>query len=275
MEEADLSSLFDMTGKVIIVTGGPGIIGTRVCHGLAAFGASVAVVDINGSAAVALAKEVSAKNGQRAIGVECDIAQPDHVNAMVEKVVGEFGGIDGLLNNAAHKPTDYEAYLAPFEEYRIDIWRDVMATNIDGVFLVAQAVGKQMLKQGRGGSIIQTASTYGLVGPDPKIYEGSEYLGIPINSSPVYAASKAAVVGFTKYLATHWGPQGIRVNTLVPGGVESGQNEEFKAKYSARTPLGRMANRDELVGAVVYMMSDASTYMTGQMMVVDGGWTAW
>ncbi|MBT5050979.1 MAG: SDR family oxidoreductase [Rhodospirillaceae bacterium] len=275
MEEADLSSLFDLTGKVAVVTGGPGIIGTRVCHGLAAFGADVAIVDIDGDAAIALAKDVAAKSGRRAIGIACDIAKPDHVTGMVERVVGDLGGIDGLLNNAAHKPTDYAAYLAPFEEYRIDIWRDVMATNIDGVFLVAQAVGKQMLKQGRGGSIIQTASTYGLVGPDPKIYEGSEYLGIPINSSPVYAASKAAVVGFTKYLATHWGPQGIRVNTLVPGGVESGQNEEFKAKYGARTPLGRMANRDELVGAVVYMMSDASTYMTGQMMVVDGGWTAW
>lgn len=275
MTDKPLSELFDLTGKVAIVTGGPGIIGTRVCHGLASFGAAVAVVDIDGDAATKLATTLADKHGGKAIGIACDISQPDSVNAMIAEVVSELGGVHVVLNNAAHKPKDYAAYLAPFEEYQPGIWKDVMATNIDGTFLVAQAAGNQMLKQGGGGSIIQTASTYGLGGPDARIYEGSEYLGIPINSSAAYATSKAAVVGLTKYLAAHWGPQGIRVNTLVPGGVESGQNEDFKQKYGARTPLGRMAQADELVGAVVYLASDASTYMTGQMMVVDGGWTAW
>ena len=113
------------------------------------------------------------------------------------------------------------------------------------------------------------------MGPDPRIYEGSEYLGHQINTPPVYAASKAAVIGLTKYLATYWAPHGIRVNTLVPGGIESGQNEAFKENYGRRTPLGRMAHRDEMVGAVVYLASDASSYMTGQEVIVDGGWTTW
>ena len=275
MTKFTYDNLFDLSGKVAIVTGGPGIIGTQVCHGLASFGASIAVVDIRGKEAGELADDIKQTHGVNAIGVECDISSPEAVSELVETTVSALGRIDILLNNAAHKPTDYEAYLAPFEDYRIDIWRDVMATNVDGAFLVAQAVGRQMLKQGDGGSIIQTASTYGVVGPDPKIYEGSEYLGIPINSSPAYCASKAAIVGFTKYLATHWGPKGIRVNTLVPGGVESGQNATFLKHYGDRTPLGRMAKQNETVGAIIYLASEASSYMTGQTVVVDGGWTTW
>ena len=275
MSENSLSKIFDLSAKTVVVTGGAGIIGTRVCNGLAAFGAAVAVVDIDGEAAHGLAAEIARGHGARAIGVECDVSAPESVNSMVDTVCNAFGGIHGLLNNAACKPSDYRAYLAPFEEYRLDIWREVMATNADGAFLVAQAVGNRMLKQGTGGSIVQTASTYGVVGPDSGIYEGSEYKGIPISNSAAYCTSKAAVIGFTRYLATHWGPHGIRVNALVPGGVESGQNETFKKKYGARTPLGRMAHCDEMIGATVYLMSDASSYMTGHTMTVDGGWTAW
>ena len=150
-----------------------------------------------------------------------------------------------------------------------------MSVNIDGMFLMAQSVGRQLLRQGHGGAVIQTASIYGLVGPDPRIYEGSEYLGGPINTPAVYAASKAAVVGLTKWLATHWASSGIRVNCLVPGGVSSGQNSTFSEHYSSRVPMGRMAKSDEMVPALLYLASDASSYVTGQVLAVDGGWTCW
>jgi NAD(P)-dependent dehydrogenase (short-subunit alcohol dehydrogenase family) len=132
-----------------------------------------------------------------------------------------------------------------------------------------------MVEQNRGGSIIQTASIYGLLGPDPRIYQGSSYMGRAINTPVVYSASKAAVIGLTKHLATYWADKNIRVNCLTPGGVESGQNDSFKEKYSNRVPLGRMAQPEEMVGALLYLASNASSYMTGQNIIIDGGWSTW
>jgi len=143
------------------------------------------------------------------------------------------------------------------------------------MFLVAQAVGKQMISQGKGGSIIQTASIYGLMAPDHRIYEGSSYLNRQINTPAVYTASKAGVIGLTKHLATYWAGKRIRVNTLTPGGTQSGQNDEFKRRYSNRIPMNRMADANEMVGALLYLASDASSYVTGQNIIVDGGLSAW
>jgi NAD(P)-dependent dehydrogenase (short-subunit alcohol dehydrogenase family) len=194
---------------------------------------------------------------------------------MLKKTIDEFGEINILHNNAAGKSKNLDAFFAPFEEYSLEQWREIMAVNIDGMFLVAQAVGKQMVEQGNGGSIIQTASIYGVMAPDQRIYKESFYMGRQINTPAVYAASKAAVIGLTKYLATYWADKGIRVNTITPGGVESGQNEEFKRNYAARIPLGRMADRNEMVGALIYLASDASSYVTGHNLIVDGGLQAW
>jgi NAD(P)-dependent dehydrogenase (short-subunit alcohol dehydrogenase family) len=275
MSEKDLNNLFDLAGKVALVTGGTGIQGTRITRGLAAHSADVAVVDLNEEAVRQLANELTDEYGVKAIGVACDVSEPAAVQAMTGRVVDELGGIHVLHNNAASKTNNPADFFVPFEDFDFTVWRDIMAVNVDGMFLIAQAVGKQMIEQGTGGSIIQTASTYGLVGPDFSIYEGSEYMGHQITTPAAYSASKGAVVALTKYLATYWGGKGIRVNTLVPGGIESGQNETFQKNYGAKTPLGRMADVDEMVGAVVYLASDASSYMTGQMLVVDGGWTAW
>lgn len=266
---------FDLTGKVAVVTGGAGIIGTVVCRALAAQGANVAIVDLDSTAAVLTAAAIESDYPGRAVGLACDVSNPASVAEMTRKVVERFGAIHVLHNNAATKGPDLDAFLESFESYSLETWRQVMAVNIDGMFLVAQAIGKQMILQGQGGSIIQTASIYGLVGPDFGIYDGSSYNGRPITTPAVYSASKAAVVGLSRYLATYWGPKGIRVNTLVPGGVESGQNDAFKSLYNAHTPLGRMAERDEIAGAVIYLASDASRYVTGQTLAVDGGWTAW
>ena len=268
-------SLFDLTGKVAVVTGGAGIQGVRVTRGLAAFGADVAVVDIEGDAARKLAAEIADEYTVRTLGIECDVSSSESVKGMVQTVCRRLDGIHVLHNNAATKTTDPDDFFIPFEDFSLATWRQIMAVNIDGMFLVAQAVGRRMIEQGAGGSIIQTASTYGIVGPDQRIYEGSEYLGRRINTPAAYSTSKAAVIGLTRYLAAYWADKAIRVNSLTPGGIASGQNETFMARYGARAPLGRMADADEMVGAVVFLASDAASYVTGHNLVVDGGWTAW
>lgn len=266
---------FFLQGKNAIVTGATGILGRRFCAGLAEFGANVAVVDLNQMQAQEYACELMDLYKIKALGIGCDVSNPDDVKNMIEKAVKAFGEVHILHNNAASKSKNLDAFFAPFEDYSLDEWRNIMSVNIDGMFLVAQVVGKQMVKQGKGGSIIQTASIYGVVAPDQRIYEGSCYLGRKINTPAVYSVSKAAVLGLTKYLASYWSGQGIRVNALTPGGVESGQNEEFIRRYANRVPLGRMAYRDEMVGALIYLASDASSYVTGQNLIIDGGLSAW
>ena len=275
MTHSQFQDLFNLDGKTAIVTGGAGIQGPRVGMGLAAHGCNVALVDLDLNGATVASQAICDQWEDRAAAFRCDVSKPDSVNAMVKAVVNKFGTVDILHNNAASKSRDVKDFFAPFEEFKFETWREIMDVNLDGMFLVAQAVVRQMIAQKTGGSIIQTSSTYGLVGPDPRIYEGSKYLGETIRSPAAYSASKAAVIGLTKYLATHLAEHQIRVNTLVPGGIESGQNKVFMETYGDRVPLGRMADRDDMVGAVVFMASDASSYMTGQMVVVDGGWTAW
>lgn len=275
MREISYRGLFDLSGKVAVVTGGAGILGRHFCAGLAESGAKVAVVDLQEDKAIELAQVLHAQYKVDVIGIGCDVSDPASVKDMVSNVINAFGEINILHNNAAAKSDDLDAFFAPFEEYSLDQWRMIMSVNLEGMFLVAQAVGKQMVSQGKGGSIVQTASIYGVMAPDHRIYEGSFYLGRQINTPAVYTASKAAVIGLTKYLATYWADRGIRVNTLSPGGTESGQNDEFKRRYSARVPMNRMANAYEMVGALLYLASDASCYVTGQNIIVDGGLNAW
>jgi NAD(P)-dependent dehydrogenase (short-subunit alcohol dehydrogenase family) len=266
---------FSLGGKVAVVTGGAGILGKRFCSGFAEFGARVAVVDLDAKAAADFAQTLRSKYDTEAIGVACDVADPKSVGDMVSAVVGRLGGIDILHNNAATKSSDLSAFFAPYEEYSYEIWREVMAVNIDGMFLVSQAVGRQMQRQKRGGSIIQTSSIYGILGPDKRIYEGSHYLGREINTPAVYSVSKAAILGLTRHLATTWAEHGIRVNAVTFGGIESGQNDTFQKRYADRVPLRRMGRADEVVSAVLFLGSDASSYVTGQNLVIDGGLSAW
>ena len=268
------SELFSLANKVVVVTGGAGLLGHVFCQALVDVGAHVAIVDLDLASAETVAKRINKSDAQRVIAVGSDITSPESVTQMVTNVVKQLGRIDVLVNNAASKGSSLDAFFESFEDYSLKTWREVMSVNIDGLFLVAQAVGKQMKKQG-GGSIIQTSSIYGVVAPDQRIYEGSEYNGRPINTPAVYSASKSAVNGLTNYLATYWASSKIRVNSLTPGGIASGQNSEFNKKYSNRVPLGRMGEATELVGALIYLASDASSYVTGQNLIVDGGLSAW
>jgi NAD(P)-dependent dehydrogenase (short-subunit alcohol dehydrogenase family) len=267
--------MFDLKDKTAVVTGALGILGKNFCSGLAQSGANVVVVDLDDQMTYDYSIELMEKYRISSIGIGCDISNPNQVEDMVKKIVRDMGRIDILHNNAASKSSSLESFLAPFEEFSLETWREVMSVNLDGFFLVAKEVGKQMIKQGEGGSIIQTASIYGIMAPDHRIYEGSYYMDKPLSSPAVYSASKGGVVALTKYLATYWAKYGIRVNSLTPGGVESGQNDQFNRNYSARIPLGKMASQHDMVGALLYLASDASAYVTGQNIIIDGGLSAW
>jgi NAD(P)-dependent dehydrogenase (short-subunit alcohol dehydrogenase family) len=267
--------LFDLSGRVGIVTGGAGIIGKDLVRGLLAHGANVVVADIDRAAADAFVGSLSPEFQGRVIAVTTDVVDPSSVNAMVSKTVGHFGKIDFLLNNAALFGTNPKDYYARFEDYSLEEWRRIMAVDLDGVFLVAREVGKQMVAQGTGGSIVQTASIYGVMASDPRIYEGSTFKGYAINNPAVYSAAKAGVVGLTRWLATYWADKNIRVNAIAPGGTMAHENDVFMRRYSNRVPMGRMARSSEMVGAILYLVSDASSYVTGQCLMVDGGLSAW
>jgi NAD(P)-dependent dehydrogenase (short-subunit alcohol dehydrogenase family) len=253
------SRSFDLSGKVVAICGGAGILGREMVAALCRQGATVAVVD----------RTTTALAGARFF--ECDITSRSALVDTMAGIAREMGDIDVLVNNAAAKSDNF---FAPFEEFPETDWDEVMAVNVKGAVSACQIVGPIMAARGRG-SIINTLSVYGIVAPDQRIYEGSLYEGRAINTPAVYSASKAALWGLTKYLAAYWGHRNIRVNAITPGGTFSGQNDMFVDRYSTRVPLGRMAKPEEMGGAVVYLASDASSYVTGQNIVVDGGLTAW
>jgi 2-deoxy-D-gluconate 3-dehydrogenase len=267
---------FDLSERVAIITGGAGLLGKGYCETLAGAGAHVVIADIRGDATEELAKRISQEAGVEALGVESDVTNPESVDALIEVVMRKFKKVDILVNNAALDPKfDVEhatEHTNRFETFPFDAWQEALGVNVTGMFLCAQAASKPMLEAKRG-VIINISSTYGLVGPDQRLYQRE---GEPTQIKPVtYTVAKAAVLGLTRYLATYFANMGIRVNTLTPGGVFAGHDDEFVKRYSAKTVLGRMADADEMSMALLFLASDASSYMTGANLVVDGGWTAW
>lgn len=260
-----LRTLFSLKGKVIIITGGAGLLGQQHAEVLSNAGANIVIADINQKMCDSVAERISIESGFEALGIAVDITNEISIQCLVERVKEKYGKIDILINNAVAKVKNSRI----FEECELDTWNKCLNVNLTGVFLCSKIIGCEMIKLGKG-SIINIGSIYGLVGPDQSIYGDSG-----INSSAVYSASKSGVIGLTKYLATYWGNKGIRVNCLTLGGVENGQDQEFINKYSAKTPLGRMAKKEDYKGALLFLASEASAYMTGANLVIDGGWTAW
>lgn len=265
--------LFDLSGKVAVVTGGTGILGKLYCQRLAEAGAQVIVADLDSDRCEDLADEIKNKTGVNAEGHAVDLSDEDSVRTWAKYIISAHGSVDILLNNAAAKSPNF---FAPLDRFPLEDWNKVMAVNVTGMFLTVRELGPSMAARGKG-SIINVSSIYGVVGPDQRIYEGSWYgdMGGSINTPLIYSVTKGAVISLTKYLATFWGDRGVRVNTLTPGGVSSGQNSVFNQKYSSKVPLGRMAEAEEMVGAMLFLASDASSYVNGHNLIVDGGWTAW
>lgn len=266
-----MTERFDLSGKVVVVTGGTGLLGSAYCQGLAEHGAQVVMADLAAANPVTKAAAIQTPKGPGAWGMACDVGVEADVVALFQAVMKKFGRVDAVLNNAAATGEHLMrqgAVFTSFEESTLAVWEQAIRVNLTGVYLVAREGGKAMLQSG-GGSMVNVSSTYGVVGPDHRIYEGMKF-----NSLPSYAAAKAGVHGLTRWLATYWGEKGIRVNTLVPGGVQNNHDPEFVRRYVARTPLGRMAKPEDMVGMMIYLVSDASAYSTGQQFFVEGGWTA-
>lgn len=269
--------MFDLDDKIALVTGAAGLLGKEHCHALASHGATVVAADVDERAAAQVAAEVRGEHGGRAFGIAFDVTKKPSVLAARDQIEGEVGPVDVLVNNAAindkFENPEAAAEQSKFENYPLELWQASLQVNVTGIFLCCQAFGARMAQR-RKGSIINVASTYGMVGPDQSIYrtpDGEQ----KFYKTPSYPATKGAVINFTRFLAAYWGEAGVRVNTLSPGGVEAGQDAYFIDSYSRRTPLGRMADKSDYRGAIVFLASDASRYMTGANLVVDGGWTAW
>jgi NAD(P)-dependent dehydrogenase (short-subunit alcohol dehydrogenase family) len=264
--------LFSLTGKTAVVTGACGLLGRHHCEALAEAGAQVVAADLDEGACVAFAGEL----GSAHMGIGMNVADPDSIRQARERIVGRYGRIDVLVNNAAINDKFEDPILGSkqsmFEHYPLEMWDKSWKVNVSGVFLCSQILGGVMAEQGSG-SIINIASTYGIVAPDQSIYR-NEAGEQTFFKSPAYPVTKSAVIGFTRFLASYWGPRGVRVNTLSPGGVENKQDEFFSRNYSNKTLLGRMASPVDYKGAIVFLAGDASAYMTGANLVVDGGWTA-
>jgi NAD(P)-dependent dehydrogenase (short-subunit alcohol dehydrogenase family) len=266
-----MMDLFSLKGKTAIVTGACGLLGKHHCYALAEAGAKVIAADIDQTASQNLAKLL----GDGHMGVGLDVSSDVSVTEAKEAVMECYGKIDVLVNNAAindmfENPTA-ALELSKFENYPLSLWKKSIDVNVTGVFLCSQIFGSVMAEAKRG-SIINIASTYGITAPDQKLYQ-NEKGEQTFYKSASYPTTKGAVISFTRFLAAYWGDKDVRVNALSPGGVDNSQQEFFKKNYSERTPLGRMAKPNDYQGAIVFLASDASSYMTGANLVVDGGWT--
>lgn len=274
-----MPSLFDLSGKVAVITGGAGMLGQMHAEIIAEAGGIPVLADVRGTDAKVAADAIAKKYGIATLGVETNITSKKEVENLRDVVLSELGRIDILINNAANDPKIKEesdgAAWTRFENFPEAVWDKDIAVGLTGAFLCSQVLGTEMAQKGSG-VIINISSDLGIVAPDQRLYEQK---GLPPDEQPVkpvtYSVIKTALIGLTRYLSTYWAKQGVRVNALCPGGIEAGQPEEFLERVQFRIPMGRMAHKDEYKGAILFLASEASSYMNGSVMVVDGGRTCW
>jgi NAD(P)-dependent dehydrogenase (short-subunit alcohol dehydrogenase family) len=256
-----VQNLFGLDDDVVLVTGGAGLLGEPVCRALAEHGATVVVTDVDTDTGLRIVDDL----GSDAEFRKLDVTDPEAVEDTFEAVLESHGRLDALVNTAYPRTDDYGAQ---YEDVTLESWQANVSMNLDSCFMLSKCAAEIMREQPDGGSIVNFGSIYGVQAPDFTLYEGLD------KTSPVeYAAIKSGVLNLTRYLASYLGPDGIRVNAVSPGGVYIGQDETFVDSYERRTPLGRMANAEDVCGAVVYLVSGAASYVTGHNLIVDGGWT--
>lgn len=272
------NGLFSLKSKVAIITGGGGLLGEMHAEAIAEAGGIPVLADINEERAKEKAKAVSGKYASDAMGLACDITDKRSVSILLKTVLELYGRVDILVNNAANDPKvapGADDSWSRFENFSLDAWNADYAVGLTGAFLCSQVIGTEMAAKGKG-VILNIASDLGVIAPDQRLYMKE---GRPPDKQPVkpvtYSVVKHGLIGLTKYLATYWADKNIRVNSMSPGGVYTGQPDEFLKRIEERIPMRRMARKDEYKGALVFLVSDASSYMTGANVIVDGGRTVW
>ena len=266
---ANIKDQMNLAGRVAIITGGAGHLGRVMANTLAEAGANIVIVDINMKKIDSVCAELSKKWRVKTLGIAVDLEDNEQRRQIAKKTISAMGRLDILINNAAFVGTsELSGWGVPFEQQNTETWRRALEVNLTAIFDLTQTC-TPWLKQSGHGSIINVASIYGIVGPDPRLYENLDMF-----NPAAYAASKGGVVQFTKWCATVLAPD-VRVNAITPGGIFRNQHPDFLERYESRTPLKRMAQEDDFIGATVFLASDLSQYITGQNIVVDGGFSVW
>jgi NAD(P)-dependent dehydrogenase (short-subunit alcohol dehydrogenase family) len=273
-------SLFDLSGRVAVITGGAGLLGVRHAEAIAEMGGIPVLADLDGEKARAKAEQLSEIYGVPAIGLGANITNPQELLDALDAVLKTLRKVDILINNAANDPKvdtrqGTSVHWSRLERFSLDLWNRDISVGLTGAFLCSQVFGAEMARRGKG-VIINIASDLGLIAPDQRIYRQPD---LPDDQQPVkpvsYSVVKHGLIGLTRYLATYWAEHGVRVNALCPGGVSAGQDDTFVTRLTHLIPLRRMADKDEYKAAIVFLASDASSYMTGADLIIDGGRTAW
>ncbi|MBX3237395.1 MAG: SDR family oxidoreductase [Nitrospiraceae bacterium] len=271
-------ALWRLDGRVAVITGGAGLLGTMHAEAVAEAGGIPVLIDVRGAEAETIAQRLAREYSVPAMGIQASVTDPASLNWAMKALVDRFGQVDVLVNNAAIDPKVQAAGTVSgsrFEHFSVDQWNLELSVGLTGAMLCAQVFGASMAQRGSG-VIINIASDLGLIAPDQRLYRKS---GLPEHEQPVkpvtYSVIKHGLIGLTRYLATYWADRNVRVNAFAPGGVRTNQPEEFVTKLSALIPLGRMAGKDEYKGAIAFLASDASSYMTGSVLVMDGGRSCW
>ena len=272
-------NLFRLDGKVVVITGASGLLGAKHAEAVACYGGIPILIDLHQEDVDNLANKLNSKYNTNALGFACDITDEEAVSSNAELLEKNYGKIDGLVNNAANNPKVEDSNNLKFsrlENFPMHLWNDDINVGLTGSFLCAKHYGQKISKNINGGSIINISSDLGLIAPDQRLYKIDGVEDSLQNVKPVtYSVIKSGLIGLTRYLATYWVEEGVRCNAMCPGGVENGQSEYFLQKVSRRIPMNRLASPDEYQGTLIWMLSDASSYLNGAIIAVDGGRTSW